>query len=110
MLSVMGSSEAAQREWQAGWQAVPVQALLPWAAQMLSLLSLPEGEALLPTLKVQAADSLSSSLNIIKTHTYVMHCAELSVQLTVCSNTMITIALVINGSMPAGRCQVLAAN
>lgn len=52
LLSVMGDSGDARAEWEAGWQGVPLQALLPWAAQMLSLLSSPEGAALLPTLKV----------------------------------------------------------
>ncbi len=52
LLSVMGDSEDARAEWEAGWQGVPLQALLPWAAQMLSLLSSPKGAALLPTLKV----------------------------------------------------------
>lgn len=48
----MGESAEARQEWQSGWQGVPNQALLPWAAQMLSLLNLSEGEVLLPTLKV----------------------------------------------------------
>lgn len=52
LLSVMGDSADAREAWSAGWEGVPSQALLPWAAQMLSLLSLPEGAALLPTLKV----------------------------------------------------------
>ena len=52
LLSVMGDSGGARAEWEAGWQGVPLQALLPWAAQMLSLLGSPEGAALLPTLKV----------------------------------------------------------
>lgn len=53
VLAVMGESEGARAEWQAGWEGVPSQALLPWAAQMLSLLDLPEGAALLATLKVR---------------------------------------------------------
>ena len=52
LLSVMGDSADAREEWRTGWQGVPLQALLPWAAQMLSLLSQAEGDALLPTLKV----------------------------------------------------------
>lgn len=60
LLSVMGDSADAREEWRTGWQGVPLQALLPWAAQMLSLLSQAEGDAMLPTLKVCHLPSSSS--------------------------------------------------
>ena len=48
----MGDSAAAREAWNQNWQGAPLNALLPWAAQMLSLLDAPEGEALLPALQV----------------------------------------------------------
>ena len=52
LLSVIGSSEAAGRCFGEAWHKVPLPLLLPWVAQMLSLLDAPQGEALLPLLKV----------------------------------------------------------
>lgn len=51
-LTVMEGSKPAQKAWHGAWSGAPLHALLPWAAQMLSLLDSPEGAALLPTLKV----------------------------------------------------------
>ena len=47
-----GSHQAPRDEWAAGWERVPLHVLLPWGAQMLSLLDGVAGDALLPTLKV----------------------------------------------------------
>ena len=47
-----GSQQAPRDEWAAGWGRVPLHVLLPWGAQMLSLLDGAAGDALLPTLKV----------------------------------------------------------
>lgn len=47
-----GSPQAPRDEWAAGWERVPLHVLLPWGAQMLSLLDGMAGDALLPTLKV----------------------------------------------------------
>ncbi len=52
LLSVIGSSEAAGRCFREAWHKVPLPLLLPWVAQMLSLLDAPQGEAMLPLLKV----------------------------------------------------------
>ena len=52
-LAAMGASGAAQAEWGDHWRGAPLAALLPWGAQMLSLLDAPEGDALLPTLMVR---------------------------------------------------------
>ncbi len=65
LLSVIGSSEAAGRCFREAWHKVPLPLLLPWVAQMLSLLDAPQGEALLPALKVSlhaASDRLSKPL------------------------------------------------
>lgn len=52
LLSVLGSDEAARQQVAKGWSKVPLHMLLPWSAQMLSLLEGPQGEALLPLLQV----------------------------------------------------------
>ncbi len=65
LLSVIGSSEAAGRCFGEAWHKVPLPLLLPWVAQMLSLLDAAQGEALLPPLKVSlhaASDRLSKLL------------------------------------------------
>ena len=54
-LAMLGASEAARAEWGTHWREAPLNALLPWAAQMLSLLDAPEGAPLLPTLQVPCA-------------------------------------------------------
>ena len=51
-LKVLESSNSAQQAWLGAWGSTPLHVLLPWAAQMLSLLGSPEGAALLPVLKV----------------------------------------------------------
>jgi hypothetical protein len=48
----MGASGAARAAWAAHWKEAPLASLLPWAAQMLSLLDAAEGAPLLPTLQV----------------------------------------------------------
>lgn len=53
-LTVLEGREAAQQAWSTAWRSAPLHVLLPWAAQMLSLLGSPEGAALLPTLKALA--------------------------------------------------------
>lgn len=65
LLSVIGSSEAAGRCFGEAWHKVPLPFLLPWVAQMLSLLDAAQGEALLPPLKVSLyalSDKLSKPL------------------------------------------------
>ena len=52
LLSILGSDEAAQWQFAEGWPTVPLHMLLPWSAQMLSLLDGPQGDALLPLLQV----------------------------------------------------------
>ena len=51
-LTVIEGSESAQQAWSGACGGAPQHVLLPWAAQMLSLLGSPEGAALLSTLKV----------------------------------------------------------
>jgi hypothetical protein len=53
-LTVMEGSQSARQAWAESWGSAPLHVLLPWAAQMLSLLGSPQGAALLPSLKVQA--------------------------------------------------------
>ena len=53
-LTVMEGSESARQAWAESWGSASLHVLLPWAAQMLSLLGSPQGAALLPSLKVQA--------------------------------------------------------
>ncbi|DBA87788.1 TPA: hypothetical protein ACH3X1_004785 [Trebouxia sp. C0004] len=65
LLSVIGSTEAAGRCFNEVWHKVPLPLLLPWVAQMLSLLDAAQGEALLPPLKVSlhaASDRFSKLL------------------------------------------------
>jgi len=65
LLSVIGSSEAASRCFGEVWHKVPLPLLLPWVAQMLSLLDAAQGGALLPPLKVSLhalSDRLSKPL------------------------------------------------
>ena len=57
LLSVLGSNEAARQSFGEGWGGVPLRLLLPWVAQMLSLLDAPQGEALLPPLQVSLHDN-----------------------------------------------------
>ena len=51
-LTVLESSKSAQQAWLGAWGSISLHVLLPWAAQMLSLLGSSEGAALLPALKV----------------------------------------------------------
>ena len=53
-LTVLEGRKPAQQAWIAAWHSAPLHVLLPWAAQMLSLLGSPEGPALLPALKALA--------------------------------------------------------
>ena len=53
VMDAMHKSAAAQQAWEGHWQGVPTHLLLPWAAQMLSLLDQPEGSSFTPALKVQ---------------------------------------------------------
>ena len=53
-LTVMEGSQSARQAWAESWGSASLHVLLPWAAQMLSLLGSPQGAALLPSLKVQA--------------------------------------------------------
>lgn len=65
LLSVIGSSKAAGQCFGEAWPKVPLPLLLPWVAQMLSLLDAAQGEALLPPLKVSlhaASDRLCKPL------------------------------------------------
>lgn len=65
LLSVIGSSEAAGQCFSEVWHKVPLPLLLPWVAQMLSLLDAAQGGPLLPPLKVSlhaASDRLSKPL------------------------------------------------
>lgn len=52
LLSVMASCQPARHCFSQVWSSVALHVLLPWAAQMLSLLDAPQGEALLPPLQV----------------------------------------------------------
>jgi hypothetical protein len=52
-LAVMEGSQAARQAWAVSWDSASLHVLLPWAAQMLSLLGSPQGSALVPSLKVQ---------------------------------------------------------
>ena len=55
-LALLGRADEAPRgAWAAGWERVPLHALLPWGAQMLSLLEGAAGDALLPTLQARSA-------------------------------------------------------
>ncbi|KAK9839902.1 hypothetical protein WJX74_000152 [Apatococcus lobatus] len=54
LMEAMHKSKAARQAWECHWQGVPIHLLLPWAAQMLSLLDQPEGSSFLPTLKAIA--------------------------------------------------------
>ena len=57
-LTVLESSKSAQQAWLGAWGDIPLHVLLPWAAQMLSLLGSSEGAALLPALKVSTGPIL----------------------------------------------------
>ncbi|KAL3131372.1 hypothetical protein ABBQ38_007687 [Trebouxia sp. C0009 RCD-2024] len=54
LLSVMASCQPARHCFSQVWSSVALHVLLPWAAQMLSLLDAPQGEALLPPLQALA--------------------------------------------------------
>ena len=51
-IALLSGNPGAQAAWSAGIAAVPSRLLLPWAAQMLSLLDCEEGQVLLPPLQV----------------------------------------------------------
>ena len=51
-MEIMHQSTAAQQAWTSHWQGIPLHLLLPWAAQMLSLLDEQEGRSFVPALKV----------------------------------------------------------
>ena len=55
IMGTMHQSEAASQAWASKWQDIPVHLLLPWAAQMLSLLDEPEGASFVPALQVRLA-------------------------------------------------------
>ncbi|KAK9829312.1 hypothetical protein WJX72_005143 [[Myrmecia] bisecta] len=55
LLALMADSPMARQAWEAGWQGLALHVLLPWAAQMLSLLDTSQGSVLLPALKALAA-------------------------------------------------------
>ena len=63
-MEIMHQSTAAQQAWTSHWQGIPLHLLLPWAAQMLSLLDEPEGRSFLPALKV---DSCLASMDRMHT-------------------------------------------
>ena len=52
LLSVLADSATARHSWGQGWAQVPLHVLLPWVAQMLSVLDAVQGDALLPALQV----------------------------------------------------------
>lgn len=62
LLSVLGTDEAARQQFGEGWTRVPLHMLLPWSAQMLSLLDGAQGETLLPLLQVCALQTYSHGL------------------------------------------------
>ena len=62
LLSVLGTDEAARQQFGEGWTRVPLHMLLPWSAQMLSLLDGAQGETLLPLLQVCALQPYSRGL------------------------------------------------
>ena len=62
-LTVLESSIAAQQAWMGAWGSIPLHVLLPWAAQMLSLLDSSEGLALLPALRVSTPSEVSDCCN-----------------------------------------------
>ena len=53
VMETMHKSEAARQAWASNWQGLPIHLLLPWAAQMLSLLDAPEGASFVPALQVR---------------------------------------------------------
>lgn len=59
-MEVMHQSTAAQQAWTSSWQGIPMHLLLPWAAQMLSLLDQPEGQSFVPALKVDVCIGFES--------------------------------------------------
>ena len=59
LLSVLGTDEGARQHFGEGWTRVPLHMLLPWSAQMLSLLDGAQGETLLPLLQVCALQTYS---------------------------------------------------
>ena len=58
VLTVMANSESARAEFAGGWRSVPPKALLPWAAQMMSLLDTPQGPTLIPPLEASSISHL----------------------------------------------------
>lgn len=75
-----GSPQAPRDEWAAGWGRVPLHVLLPWGAQMLSLLDGLAGDALLPTLKVTPPRCPtchgSRAVNLVGTAWPATHCCR----------------------------------
>ncbi len=70
-LTVLEGRKPGQQAWSTAWPSAPLHVLLPWAAQMLSLLGSPEGPALLPTLKALAKaykQRLCFPVNLSKQH------------------------------------------
>ena len=75
LLSVIGSSKAAGRCFGEVWHKVPLLLLLPWVAQMLSLLDAVQGEALLPPLKVSLHALSNRFSKLLLCLTVVLQCA-----------------------------------
>ena len=53
------AAESARAAFTKDWEGVPLSFLLPWAAQMLTLLDADGGEVLLPALKVSGAPGVA---------------------------------------------------
>ncbi|KAK9867398.1 hypothetical protein WJX84_001490 [Apatococcus fuscideae] len=54
VMDTMHNSEGARRAWEGMWQNVPLHLLLPWAAQMLSLMDQREGASYVSALQAMA--------------------------------------------------------
>ena len=53
------AAESARTAFAKGWEGVPLRFMLPWAAQMLTLLDADGGEVLLPVLMVSCATAVA---------------------------------------------------
>ena len=53
------AAQSARTAFAKGWEGVPLRFMLPWAAQMLTLLDADGGEVLLPVLMVSCATAVA---------------------------------------------------
>ena len=76
------AAESARTAFAKGWEGVPLRFMLPWAAQMLTLLDADGGQVLLPALMVSFATAVA--LHIMLALLFLSRSADLTLYPGIC--------------------------